>query len=46
MNRGYESLPLIFPSSDDKKNIPPLASDDSVDDEIKQASVESLLYSP
>jgi len=44
-NGGYESPPLIFPS-DDEKNIPQLPSDDSVDDEIKQASVESMLPSP
>ena len=44
-NGGYETPPLTFPS-DDEGNIPELPSDDSVDDEIKQASVKHMLTSP
>ena len=45
-NRGYESTSLTFPSDSDEDNIPELPSDDSMDDKIKQASVESMLTSP
>ena len=46
-NGDYESMPLTFPSdSDDEDNIPELPSDDSVDDKIKQASIEGMLTSP
>ena len=45
-NRGYESTSLTFPSDSDEDNIPELPSDDTMDDEIKQASFESMLTSP
>jgi hypothetical protein len=41
-----EGMPLTFPSDPNNENIPELQSDDSVDDEIKQASVEGMLASP
>ena len=41
-----EGMPLTFPSDSDDEDIPELQSDDSVDDEIKQASVEGMLTSP
>jgi hypothetical protein len=45
-NGRYESTSLTFSSDSDEDNIPELPSDDSMDDEIKQASVESMLTSP
>jgi hypothetical protein len=44
-----EGTLLIFPSDSDDEDIPKLQSDDSddsVDDEIKQASIEGMLTSP
>jgi len=40
-----EGTPLTFPSDSDDNDIPKLQSDDSVDDEIKQVSIEGMLTS-
>ena len=40
-----EGTLLTFPSDSDNEDIPELQSDNSVDDEIKQVSVEGMLMS-